>query len=96
MAKVEVEELPGEMEPIFLARRLDKAQAIEALLNELGIDYAVKVEPCQTSILGSLFGSYMGAYFLVASTNATSAREALLQAGHKKGLLNEGPDSQES
>lgn len=90
MAQVDLDSLPDDAEPVYLARRLDNAQKIEEILTGLGIDYAVSVQPYQASALGIFFGSYMGAYFLVASESAPKAREALREARLGKGVIEQG------
>jgi len=88
MARVEPEEFAAKHTArIFIAARLREAQQIERLLSERGIDYAIRMEPYQTRLLGLLPVEYQGAVFYVLSGQAAFCRQAVREAGLAAGLV---------
>lgn len=90
MSRVDPETLDREdRERVFLTPSLFEARRVEELLTRSGVDYAVLVEPCGTSLFGS---PRNGAAFYVASGQATYCRAQLTAAGLELGVaLGEGP-----
>ena len=85
--------LDKELSRIYIAGELAEARRVEDILTRYGIDYAVEVEPYQKSALRvlTLFSSgvYAGAAFFVLSGQAAFARDTLLAAGLKGGILDD-------
>lgn len=70
-----------EVELLYIARKLKEALAIERLLTERSIDYAVQAEEY---FGGAIFQRVrMGAFFYVLPEAAPAAREALRQGGYR-------------
>ena len=70
-----------ELELIYIARAVDEAQKIEAILDERQVDYAIRVEQFRT---GVIFASVRaGAFFYVLPELAPSCRAALTQLGYR-------------
>ena len=93
MAKVDIEYfLEKEVSRIYIAARLAEAKQVENTLTEQGLDYAVEIEPFYKIVLGLFPCEYAGAAFYVLSGQATFARQALLVAGLKTGLVDEEVD----
>ena len=68
-----------ELELIYIARAVDEAQKIEAILDERQIDYAIEVEQFRT---GVIFASVRaGAFFYVLPEVAHRCRETLTELG---------------
>src|SRR5689334_17872593 len=61
---------------IFLTPRVKEARRVEAVLDQQGVDYCVRVEPCGSTLFGS---TRQGAAFFVDETLADSCDEALVR-----------------
>lgn len=93
MAKVDIENFADkELSRIYIAARLPEAMQVESTLTEQGIDYAVEIEPYYKVVLNIIPFEYPGATFYVLSGQAHFARQALLKAGLKTGLVDEEAD----
>ena len=80
-------EQPGAELPlarIFLAVTVAEARRVEAVLDELDVDYSVRVEPCGRTLFGSV---RQGAAFLVDAPQADRCDEALVKAGLGAGVV---------
>ena len=62
---------------IFLAPTVSEARRVEAVLDEHGVDYCVRVEPCGRTLFGS---TRQGAAFFVDDVLADSCDETLARA----------------
>ncbi len=85
--KDEKEQLPSDdrqLARIFLAVTVAEARRVEAVLDELDVDYAVRVEPCGRTLFGSV---RQGAAFLVDAAQADRCDEALVKAGLEAGIV---------
>ena len=90
MPLVHIEAFDGkELERVYLAGRLAEAKDVERTLSEHGIDYAVEIEPFQTTLLGFLLREYEGVAFYVLADQASTCRSRLKTAGLVVGLLDE-------
>ena len=92
MARLDFDQfLEKELSRIYIAGELAEASRVEDILTRHGIDYAVEVEPYQKPMpmLFSL-GMYAGAGFFVLSGQAAFARGALLAAGLRSGIQDDG------
>ena len=69
---------------IFLAITVSEARLVEAVLDELDVDYSVRVEPCGRTLFGSV---RQGAAFLVDAAEADRCDEALEKAGLGAGIV---------
>ncbi len=70
-----------ELELVYIAAALEEAKRIEAILDELEIDYTVQVEQYRAGII---FASVRaGAFFYVLPEMAGRSREALTARGYK-------------
>ena len=69
---------------IFLAPTMSEARSVEAVLDQLGVDYCVRVEPCGRTLFGS---TRLGAAFLVDAAQADSCDQALVRAGLEAGIV---------
>jgi hypothetical protein len=70
-----------ELELIYIAKKLDDALKLEALLDEAGHDYLVEPDTYKG---GVIFPSQrVGAFFYVAPVSSTAARATLAGAGYK-------------
>lgn len=72
---------------VYIAGRLTEGKQVEQVLSDNGVDYAVDVEPFQTTVLGILPVEYEGVGFYVASHQADLCREVLRAAGLVQGLV---------
>ncbi len=72
---------------IYIAGRLPEGKRVEQVLSEHAIDYAVDVEPFETSVLGILPVQYEGVGFYVLSEQAEFCRGVLREAGLLQGLI---------
>jgi hypothetical protein len=82
-----VEEDPTDGRPlarIYLAVNVAEARRVEAVLDELDVDYSVRVEPCGRTLFGSV---RKGAAFLVDAAQADACDEALEKAGLGAGIV---------
>jgi hypothetical protein len=90
MAKVDFESFAEkEVSRIYIAARLPEARQVESTLTENDIDYAVEIEPYFKVVLNIFPFEYPGATFYVLFGQAQFARQALLKAGLKAGLVDE-------
>ena len=69
---------------IYLAATVSEARRVEAVLDQLDIDYSVRVEPCGRTLFGS---TRQGAAFLVDAAQADACDEALDRAGLGAGIV---------
>ena len=69
---------------IYLAATVSEARRVEAVLDQLDVDYSVRVEPCGRTLFGS---TRQGAAFLVDAAQADSCDEALERAGLGAGIV---------
>ena len=70
-----------EVELVYIAAALEEAKRIEAILDELEIEYTVRVEQYRAGII---FASVRaGAFFYVLPEMAVRSREALTKQGYK-------------
>ena len=69
---------------IFLAVTVAEARRVEAVLEQLDVDYSVRVEPCGRTLFGS---TRQGAAFLVDAAQADACDEALERAGLGAGIV---------
>lgn len=69
---------------IFLAVTVAEARRVEAVLDELDVDYTVRVEPCGRTLFGSV---RQGAAFLVDAAEADRCDDALMKAGLGAGIV---------
>jgi hypothetical protein len=69
---------------IFLAWTVSEARRVEAVLDQHGVDYAVRVEPRGRTLFGS---TRQAAAFLVDAAQADSCDEALVRAGLAAGIV---------
>ena len=69
---------------IFLAVTMSEARLVEAALDQHGVDYCVRVEPCGRTLFGS---TRQGAAFFVDAAQADSCDEALVRAGLGAGVV---------
>lgn len=74
---------------IFLAPTVSEARRVEAVLDQHGIEYTVRVEPCGRTLFGS---TRQGAAFFVDETLADSCDAALVQAGLEAGVIRDRRD----
>jgi hypothetical protein len=72
---------------IYIAGRLNEGKRVEQVLSDNGVDYAVDIEPFQTTVLGILPVEYDGVGFYVPSHQASLCREVLRAAGLVQGLV---------
>lgn len=71
----------GELDLVYMARRLREALKLEDLLSEAGIDYLVETG---TYVGGLLIKRHLtGAFFYVAPGDLDTARELLLRNRYK-------------
>ena len=69
---------------IYLAATVSEARQVEAVLDQLDVDYSVRVEPCGRTLFGS---TRQGAAFLVDAAQADACDEALERAGLGAGIV---------
>ena len=69
---------------IYLAPTVSEARRVEAVLDQLDVEYSVRVEPCGRTLFGS---TRQGAAFFVDAAQADSCDEALERAGLGAGIV---------
>ena len=69
---------------IYLAATVSEARRVEAVLDQLDVEYSVRVEPCGRTLFGS---TRQGAAFLVDAAQADACDEALERAGLGAGIV---------
>ena len=69
---------------IYLAVTVSEARLVESVLDELDVDYSVRVEPCGRTLFGS---TRQGAAFLVDAAQADMCDAALEKAGLGAGIV---------
>jgi len=69
---------------IYLAPTVSEARRVEAVLDQLDVEYSVRVEPCGRTLFGSV---RKGAAFLVDAAEADACDEALERAGLGAGIV---------
>ena len=69
---------------IFLAVTVAEARRVETVLDQLDVDYSVRVEPCGRTLFGSV---RQGAAFLVDAAEADRCDKALEKAGLGAGIV---------
>ncbi len=74
---------------IFLAGTVSKARRAEAVLDQLGVDYFVRVEPFGRTLFGS---PRQGAAFFIDASQADACDKALVRAGLGAGVVRDPPD----
>ena len=67
----------NEVELVQLSRKLREAKAVEAALDEAGIEYAVEADKYQATFLLVFPTERWGAFFYVRPEDAARARELL-------------------
>lgn len=70
-----------EVELVQLSRKLREAKAVEAALDEAGVDYAVEADEYQATMLLVFPVTRVGAYFYVRPPDAARARDVLREGG---------------
>lgn len=75
---------------IFLAVTVSEARRVEAVLDQYGVDYCVRVEPAGRTLFGS---TRQGAAFFVDDAQADSCDEALVRAGLAAGIVRDRRDA---
>jgi hypothetical protein len=70
-----------ELELIYIAKKLDDALRLEALLDEAGLDYLVEPDKYKGGVMFQ--SERIGAFFYVAPEHSESARGSLAAAGYK-------------
>ncbi len=75
---------------IFLAATVSEARRVEAVLDQQGVDYCVRVEPCGRTLFGS---TRQGAAFFVDVAQADSCAEAFMRAGLAAGIVRDRHDA---
>jgi hypothetical protein len=71
----------SELELVYIARRLQEAKNVEALLTEHGLDYTVQVEQYRAGVI--FVSVRAGAFFYVPVETAPRCRELLTQSGYR-------------
>ena len=88
MARIALEAFADkEVMRIYIAAELGEAKRVEKTLTEVGIDYAVEIEPYVT--FSFMSSEHAGAAFYVISGQAEFCRRALREAGLKAGIVEE-------
>lgn len=88
MALVDAATFDGrEVTLVYIAGRVNEGRQVEQVLSQHGVDYAVDIEPFQTTLLGILPVEYEGVGFYVASDQADRCCAALRAAGLVQGLV---------
>lgn len=92
MARVDPEAFADvEVRQVYLAAKLDEAARVEDVLERLGVDYVVRVEPyTRVSILFFWPQNFSGAVFYVPADSANDCGDALRTAG-LSGVIDEAP-----
>jgi hypothetical protein len=75
---------------IFLAVTVAEARRVEAVLDQTGVDYFVRVEPCGRTLFGS---TRQGAAFFVDAAHADPCEQALVRAGLGAGIVHDRRDT---
>jgi len=75
---------------IFLAATVSEARRVEAVLDQTGVDYFVRVEPCGRTLFGS---TRQGAAFFVDAAQADPCEQALVRAGLGAGIVHDRRDA---
>ncbi len=87
MSRIDHEDL-ADPERVLAAASLRLAKSVETRLTELGVPYAVEVEPIGRTLL---FRSVrMGAVFYVSAAQAAFCREQLAAAGFGNAIIANG------
>ena len=73
---------------IFLARKVSEARRVEAVLDQLGVDYFLRVEPFGRTLFGSLL---QGAAIFIDADQADVCDAALVRAGLGAGIVRDPP-----
>ncbi len=88
MALVDPAEFDGkDVAMIYIAGRVSEGKRVEEVLCNHAVDYAVDIEPFETSVLGILPVQYEGVGFYVLSDQAEFCRGVLRAAGLLQGLV---------
>ena len=69
---------------IYLAATVSEARRVEAVLDQIDVEYSVRVEPCGRTLFGS---TRQGAAFFVDAAQADACDEALERAGLGAGIV---------
>ena len=75
---------------IYLAATVSEARRVEAVLDQLDVEYSVRVEPCGRTLFGS---TRQGAAFFVDAAQADLCDAALVQAGLGAGIVRDRVNS---
>jgi hypothetical protein len=78
---------------IFLAVTVAEARRVEAVLDQLDVDYTVRVEPCGRTLFGSV---RQGAAFFVDAGQTAPCEDALVRAGLGAGIVRDPPGAKET
>jgi hypothetical protein len=70
-----------ELELIYVAKKLDDALRLEAVLDQAGFDYLVEPDKYKGGVIFQ--SERIGAFFYVAPEHSESARATLAGAGYK-------------
>lgn len=70
-----------ELELIYVAKKLDEALRLEALLDQAGLDYLVEPDKYKGGVIFQT--ERIGAFFYVAPEHSKSARGTLAGGGYK-------------
>jgi hypothetical protein len=70
-----------ELELIFVAKKLNEALQLEALLDQTGLDYLVEPDKYKGGVIFQ--SERIGAFFYVTPENSEGARGTLVKAGYK-------------
>lgn len=91
MARIAFEDFGDgkEVVRIYLARALSEAKRVEEVLTNLGIEYAVEVEPYITAMSVVFSSQYKGAAFYVLAGQEEFCRRILTEAGLTAGIVEE-------
>ncbi len=75
---------------VYLAASLGEAQAVERILTDAGLEYAVEVEELESRTLFGFGARRRGAGLWVRAEALDAAADALERAGHLAGLVDRG------
>ena len=70
-----------DLDLIFIAKKLDEAKLLEALLEEAGLDYLVEPDKYKGGVIFQ--SERIGAFFYVAPEHSETARGVLVRGGYK-------------
>ncbi len=70
-----------ELSLIYMARRLKHALAVEKILDDSGLDYALETGPYQSGLL--FFSTRTGVFFYTTPEDEARARSLLSERGYK-------------